>query len=204
MTWTVALTGGIGCGKSLVAHYFSDLGVPIFDADTIAKTVAAPGTPLFDKIIEHFGTTYRTAEGTLDRKNLGTYIFAHPHERQWLEQQIHPIIHKTLCEQIATCKAAYAIAVIPLFFESKNTYPIQRVLVIDCPEALQRARTKARDGKTDAEVQNILDNQASRATRLSRADDVILNEQDAESLKNTVLTLHQQYLALAHRASNFS
>lgn len=94
MAYIVALTGGIGSGKSTVADMFARLGVPVTDADIIARQVVEPGTPALQAIADHFGTRILAADGTLDRAALRQEIFADPAEKTWLNQLLHPLIHQ--------------------------------------------------------------------------------------------------------------
>ena len=92
MVMVVGLTGSIGSGKSTVAHLFSDRGVPVIDADILAREMTAPQTPAYQAIIDRFGHDVLNADGTLDRSGLREIIFHQPKERRWLEALLHPII----------------------------------------------------------------------------------------------------------------
>ena len=93
MTYIVALTGGIGSGKSTVAEAFNQLGVPVVDADIIARQVVAIGAPALQKIAEHFGPDILQNDGALNRAALREVIFNQPQEKQWLDGLLHPLIH---------------------------------------------------------------------------------------------------------------
>lgn len=189
----VGLTGGIASGKSTVAQHFETLGVPVLRTDAIARELTAPNTPALEQIKQHFGESYLSAQGTLDRKKLGRYIFSHPDERRWLEQLLHPRIRDVIKAQLRTLKAPYCIIEIPLLTESKNIDYVDRVLVVDAPKDLQIQRLQQRDQASQEEIENILAAQSSREARLKRADDVILNDGDAAMLLPQIEKLHLFY-----------
>lgn len=194
--WILGLTGGIGSGKSAAAQCFIDLGVHLVDADHAARWVVEPGRPALAQIAEHFGAGVLQADGTLNRSALRELIFKDPQQRVWLESLLHPLIREEIRQYLARAESVYAILVSPLLLETSQHQMVQRVLVIDVPESVQIERTVLRD-KTNAEqVRAILKAQASRDERLSRADDVIVNDRDPAWLKSEVERLHQYYLTL--------
>ena len=193
----IGLTGGIGSGKSTVSQLFADRGVPIIDADAVARDVVAPGTQALQQIIDKFGPELVNADGQLNRSRLREIIFADPHHRHWLEALLHPLIRTDISAQIDALAYPYCIVVIPLLIESQPNDRIQRILVVDCPEQLQLERTAARDNTSLSNAKMILTQQASRQQRLAAADDVIKNDQDLSHLEQQVEKLHQHYLQLA-------
>lgn len=197
----VGLTGGIASGKSTVARLFEALGVPVIDTDLLAREVVAPGQPALARIAERFGHGVLTADGSLDRAALRTLVFADPRARADLEQITHPAIRELLEERSRTAGGAYQIHVIPLLVETgAQQKRVDRVLVVDCSEELQIRRLQARDGSTVEQARSILSAQVSRAARLAVADDVILNEEALEPLRDQVSALHTRYLQLASQA----
>jgi dephospho-CoA kinase len=193
----VGLTGGIASGKSTVASFFASLGVPIVDADLIARDVVAQGSPLLDRIAERFGTDILTADGSLNRTALRARVFADPQARADLESLTHPAILLLLEQRADTARGAYVVLAIPLLVEKDLSRMVDRVLVVDCDEASQIRRLQARDGSTVDQARAILAAQASRAERLRVAHDVVLNAGDLHMLRDQVAALHQKYLALA-------
>lgn len=192
----IGLTGGIASGKSTVAACFARLGIPIIDADVIARQVTAPGTTALSKIKKHFGVTIINAQGELNRRQLRQLIFADAQERQWLEQLLHPIIQQEIIRQIAEITAPYCIVVIPLLIET-GPYPfLNRILVIDTDEQTQIARLIERDHFTATQAQQALSLQATRNERLSFANDIIHNNTDFTTLERAVNQLHQSYIKL--------
>lgn len=196
--FVVGLTGGIGSGKTAVSDRFATRGITIVDADIAARVVVEPGQRALTSIAEHFGEDILTANGELDRAALRARVFADPDERVWLEALLHPRISECIGEQLAAAKSAYAVLVSPLLFESNQVRFTNRVLVVDVPEELQLERTMARDNNDEAQVRAIMAAQASRSDRLEKADDVIVNDADLDSLDARVEDLHQCYLSAAN------
>lgn len=194
--WILGLTGGIGSGKSAAAQCFVDLGVHLVDADHAARWVVEPGRPALAQIAEHFGPSVLQADGTLNRSALRELIFKDPQQRVWLESLLHPLIREEIRQYLARAESAYAILVSPLLLETSQHQMVQRVLVIDVPESVQIERTVLRDKSNEEQVRAILKAQASREERLSRADDVIVNDRDPAWLKSEVERLHHFYLTL--------
>jgi dephospho-CoA kinase len=193
----VGLTGGIASGKSTAAKFFGALGVPILDSDQIARDVVEPGQPPLERLVERFGPSILTPDGHLDRPALRDIVFSDPKARTDLEALTHPAIGAALEARSATAGGPYQILVIPLLVEKHLGSQVDRVLVVDCDEALQIGRLRSRDGSTLQQVRAILDAQVSRSTRLKAANDVITNEADMSAVQSQVATLHARYLALA-------
>jgi dephospho-CoA kinase len=195
-SWILGLTGGIGSGKSAAAQHFVDLGVHLVDADQAARWVVEPGRPALTQIAEHFGEGVLQADGALDRAALRELIFKDPPQRVWLEGLLHPLIREEIRQYLARAESPYSILVSPLLLETSQHQMVQRVLVIDVPEAVQIERTVLRDKTNEEQVRAILKVQASREERLRRADDVIVNDRDPAWLKSEVERLHHFYLTL--------
>ncbi|TAK79235.1 MAG: dephospho-CoA kinase [Gammaproteobacteria bacterium] len=193
----IGLTGGIGAGKSTVAQLFADRGVPLIDADLIARKVAEPNTPAFTAILNHFGEAALTKNGTLDRAKLRHIIFTDTDQRCWLEDLLHPLIRDEIEKRIKEIKAPYCIAVIPLLLEVKPYHFIDRILIVDSPESLQLERAAARDKSERAYIEAIVKTQVDRQHRLAQAHDVIVNDGNIADLIPQVESLHQQYLTMA-------
>ncbi|BET97913.1 dephospho-CoA kinase [Xenorhabdus taiwanensis] len=197
MTYIVALTGGIGSGKTTISNVFSSLGVPLVDADIIAREVVAPGTPALQAITEHFGADILLPDGSLNRAMLRQKVFAAPEAKQWLNALLHPRIQIETQRQLNQVTAPYVIWVVPLLIENNLMHLAERVLVVDVPVEVQITRTIARDGVSREQVENILAAQASRQDRLEKADDVIVNYNSEQDISSRVVELHQQYLKQA-------
>ncbi|WP_145554364.1 dephospho-CoA kinase [Yersinia canariae] len=197
MSYIVALTGGIGSGKSTVADAFANLGVPLVDADIIARQVVEPGMPALANIASRYGETILHTDGTLNRAALRAKIFSEPQEKAWLNSLLHPLIQQETQRQLASINALYVLWVVPLLVENGLHHRANRVLVVDVAPEIQLARTMARDGITRQQAEHILASQVSRQQRLACADDIIDNSGDPIVIAPQVASLHQQYLKLA-------
>ena len=197
MTFVVGLTGGIGSGKSAAADRFAELNTTVVDADIASRAVVEPGMPALRAITEHFGSDILQADGYLDRTQLRHKVFADPTERKWLQNLLHPLINQYIKDKISASSSPYTVLVNPLLIESGQHVWCQRLLVIDVPTEVQIERTMARDNNTREQVENILNAQADRNTRIELADDVISNERDLAHLHAEVDKLHDLYLTLA-------
>ena len=196
----IGLTGGIASGKSTVAGLFAALEVPVIDTDQIAREVVEPGQPPLEKLVERFGAGILTPDGHLDRPKLREIVFTDPMARADLEALTHPAIGSAVQARAAVAGGPYQILVIPLLVEKGYQKHLDRVLVVDCPEALQLQRLQARDGTSPVQARAILEAQASRAARLKAADDMIRNESDVAALRQQVQALHHRYLQLAQKS----
>jgi dephospho-CoA kinase len=198
MTFVVGLTGGIGSGKSSVADLFVRRGAGLVDTDQLAHALTAPEGAAIERLRDAFGPDFITPQGALDRTRMRALVFADPTARARLEAVLHPLIRTQAQRDVSACRAPYVVLAVPLLIESGSWHErCQRVLVVDCPVALQRARVMARSGLPAEEVDRIIAAQASRETRLAAADDVIDNGGDAGALLPQVDRLHALYLALA-------
>ena len=196
----VGLTGGIASGKSTAAKFFGALGVPIIDTDQLARDVVEPGQPPLERLVERFGPSILTEDGHLDRPALRNIVFSDPRARADLEALTHPAIGAAVEARSAEAGGIYQILVIPLLVEKSLGSQLGRVLVVDCDEELQIRRLQARDGSTLEQAHAILNAQASRASRLKAAHDVIRNDGDMSAVRDQVGKLHTRYLELAQQA----
>jgi dephospho-CoA kinase len=171
------LTGGLGSGKSSVAAHYRELGLPVIDADALARAVVAPGSPALDEIAAEFGPDM-LRDGALDRQKLAGVVFAQPEARARLEAITHPRIQARRDELLAELEAAGEPLVcyeVPLLFEKGLDEALRPVVVVSVPEALQIERARRRDGSTEAMVRARLDAQQPLAEKAARADYVIDN-----------------------------
>lgn len=193
----IGLTGGIASGKTAVSRCFEQLGVPVIDADVVAREVVSPGEPALDAIVKTFGSEVLDSAGRLDRTRVRDLVFGDPERRRALEQLLHPEIRRRMREKLEQLDHDYVVLVIPLLLEAGQTDLVDRVLVVDTPEALQIARAVERDGSTENKIREIMAAQISRKERLSRADDVIENRGSMEDLLERVGKLDQFYRTIA-------
>lgn len=193
----VALTGGIGSGKSTVAERFGALGVGVIDTDLLSRELTAAGHPMLERIAANFGERILCADGALDRRALRERIFRSASDRARLEAILHPAIRELMLERLALLTAPYALLVIPLLFETGQQALADRVLVVDVPERVQIARVKRRSGLPDDEIKRIVAAQIPRQARLARADDLLDNSGDPARLNPLIQRLHADYLQFA-------
>lgn len=197
MTYRVALTGGIGSGKSTVAEQFASLGVFVSDADAISHQLTGPDGEAIAAIAAAFGAEMIDATGALDRRRMRQQVFTDPAARRRLEGILHPLIRARMLAESGAIEAPYALLMIPLLLETGQQAMVDRVLVVDLPEPLQIARVQERSGLAPEQIRRIIESQVNRAERLAAADDVIDNSGGAQQLGPQVERLHRTYLELA-------
>lgn len=192
----VALTGGIGSGKSTATQTFARLGVPVIDLDVIAHAFTAAGGALIPQIAGAFGTEFVTEEGALNRPLMRALVFTQPEARAKLNDIMHPAIFDEALRQLAELEAsAYVVLAIPLLQESQRYLPyIDHVLVIDCEESLQLERVMQRSGLTAQEARKIIDAQSSRQSRIEVADSVITNNGTRQEFEEKIEQFHKNYI----------
>lgn len=193
----IGLTGGIGSGKSTVAKCFANSGVPVVEADAIARELVMPGMPALRHIVDSFGPDILSGEKTLDRARLRALIFSDATQRARLEAILHPLIREEMEARIEKLSGLYCVLCIPLLLETGQAHRVDRVLVVDTPHYLQYRRVMARDGSSALEVAAILHAQIDFRARLAHADDIISNDQDLAYLQLQVVRLHAIYRQLA-------
>lgn len=193
----IGVTGGIGSGKSAATGFFAAKGINVIDADVVAREVVMPGSEALAEIAAHFSEQILLPDGNLNRKAMRVRIFSDPEEKRWLESLLHPIIRNEIEQQLQRSNSPYVILSSPLLLETEQHRMTDRVLVIDTSEQQQILRTSARDDTSAGAVQAIMAAQLSRAQRLQRADDIIINDKDLAHLENEVNKLHKNYCELA-------
>lgn len=195
----VAVTGGIGSGKSEVTQRFASLGIEVIDADVIARELVAPGQPALAEIQCRFGGAVIAEDGQLDRRKMRSEIFADPAKKQLLEALLHPLIASIMQQRASAATGPYVVLAIPLLAESHRYDWVDRVVVVDVPETVQRERIMRRDALDGSQAEAVIQAQAKRAQRLAIADDVIDNSGDLSMLDDAVRDLHAGYLEIARR-----
>jgi len=194
--YIIGMTGGIGSGKTEATKLFTELGVPIVDADIISHELTARGQVTLKEIAQAFGQDILNDDGDLNRTALRKKVFANSEARKSLEDILHPAIFNKALEALKkNASAPYQILAIPLLFESDRYLEIiSRSLVIDSPIEMQITRASKRDGLLEADIQKIIDVQMSRTKRNSLADDLILNDGSIEELRQKIKQLHEKYI----------
>ena len=198
--FVVGVTGGVASGKSAVTALFEALGVVVADADLAARAVVAPGQPALAEIQARFGAGMVLANGMLNRVRMRALVFEDPQARHDLEAITHPRIRAVLQKQCSSASSSYVIAAIPLLAETgvAAAYDwLDRVLVVDAPVAVQRARLVARDGIDRALADRMIAAQVSRERRLALATDVLVNDGGIEELAAPVARLDKRLRAQA-------
>lgn len=191
----VGLTGGIGSGKTTVCGLFGKLGVPIINADSIARELTLPGTRYHERIVTYFGAGILGPDGSLDRSGIARRAFADSAAREFLESLLHPPIRARMHEHSETVDATYCILEIPLLIETGQWREMDRVVVVTCPLGIRRRRLE-RDRRLDAEIfQGIVKTQLSDEERIRHADDVISNDREEHYPEHRVRELHGRYLS---------
>lgn len=206
----IALTGGIGSGKTTVSDIFKSKNIPIIDTDIIARQIVEQGEPAYTEIIKLFGKEILNKDGDINREKLRQLIFASEKKRLQLENILHPLIWDDVKEQLDllltsdSLTPAYCIIVIPLLLENASqAKPVtfDRILVIDTTEEEQIKRAKNRDNCDETMIKNIIKNQVSRQTRINAADDIILNTGNLDTLNEKIDNLHKLYLSQSNNLS---
>ncbi|KAG7442853.1 CoaE-domain-containing protein [Guyanagaster necrorhizus] len=190
--WVVGLTGGIATGKSTVSGLLRDKGVPIVDADIIARKVVEPGTTGLKQIVKYFGEVVLFPDGSLDRKKLGSVIFNDESKRKRLNTILHPAIRRMMVWEVVKhwlCGKKYCVLDVPLLIEGPLWKWVAQVAVVYCPEEIQLERLVQRDGSTREDASARLSSQLSIVDKVKYADVVIDNSGTRENLESQVTAL---------------
>jgi len=193
----IGLTGGIGSGKTAVSDRFKAFGIHIVDADIAARTVVEPNKAAWHDIKDFFGPEVLLADQTLNRAWLRQQVFADSEKRKTLETFTHPRIRDEIIRDLASSTSAYTILVSPLLIESGQFKLVEKVIIIDVPEAVQIERTCSRDNNDIEQVKRIIAAQLPREQRLTHGDWIIDNNEPLETLTSRIESLHQELLKLA-------
>jgi dephospho-CoA kinase len=182
----IGLTGGIGMGKTTISNYLSSVHkLPVLDADLYAREAVEPGSTVLAEIAERYGSGVLHSSGSLDRKRLAEIIFDSLAERLWLEQRVHPYVRDRLERNLKVLLDQHhskIVLVIPLLFEARMTDLVTEIWVVRCPKARQVERLRQRDRLTLEQAQARISSQMPIDRKVSRADLVIENSTNLESL----------------------
>ena len=191
---TLALTGNIAAGKSMVARLLREWGAVLFDADLTVRELQSPGQPVFAAIVAHFGPGVLLGDGGLDRDALRRRILADPSARAALEQIVHPAVEqrRQAARQAAIAAGATVfVADIPLLFESADPTSYDGVILVDAPESQRRQRLINDRGLPPEEADRLIAAQLPAADKRRRATWVIDNDSDLETLVARTRTIWQ-------------
>ncbi|WP_043112998.1 dephospho-CoA kinase [Solimonas flava] len=197
MPLTIGLTGGIASGKSLVQSLFEGLGVPVLDADRVAREVVAVGTPGLAEIAQTFGAGFLLPDGELDRRRMREHVFADPSALKRLEAITHPRIRERMRAWRSAQTAPYCMLSVAILLEAKMQDLVDRVLLVDAPVEVQLTRLTQRDGIDETLARRMLAAQLDREARLAAAHDVLVNAGDIATTQAAVAEFHAYYLRLA-------
>lgn len=191
MALNVGLTGGIASGKSTVTRVFGSYGVPIIDADVIARDIVQPGKVAYESILETFGKDIVLSSGGLDRGKLRDIIFSDPSAKSKLEGIVHPAINREIRDQMQTLAAEnYIVVDVPLLVEKNYQSYFDEIIVVDCPFEQQFERLMQRDGMSQDIAVKMIEAQTLRDERLKYATHVIHNTGTLDALEKQVTALH--------------
>ena len=193
----IALTGGIGSGKTTVSDYFRKLGVPVIDADETSHEVTQAGAPAVQQIVDVLGDSVLDHDGNLDRTALRNIVFGDTESRKQLESILHPEIRRRMNDAASRTQSPYCLFSIPLLIETSQHTSYDRILVVETSEDRRRTWIQARSDLTEGEITAILSAQVSDEQRRGAADDLLINDGGIDDLHARIDRLHQRYLALA-------
>lgn len=182
----IGLTGSIASGKSTVSNMLRDYGLPIVDADVVARVVVEPGTETLKEIVKAFGEEILTETGELDRPKLGSIIFNDEEKRKLLNSIIHPAIRKEMLRQrdVHIANGAETVIMdIPLLFESKLQHFVDKILVVTVSEEVQLERLMERNNLSEEEAKARIQSQLPLSVKEEGADAVINNNGTIEETK---------------------
>ena len=193
----VALTGGIATGKSYCLKRFADLGVPVIDADLLAREAVARGTAALEAIATRFGTGVLTSDGDLNRSALARIVFSDPRARAALEAIVHPEVYRRIREWFANLPPGtnLGIADIPLLYETGQEHEFDRVIVVACDVVEQIRRMVVRDGLTDEDARARLAAQWPIAEKVARASIVIWTDRGFEETDRQIDEVYRSLTA---------
>lgn len=194
----VGLTGGIACGKTTVAKMFSDLGIPVIDADELAREVVEPGTPGLQQIVDEFGKGVLDETGRLDRKTVADLVFGDEDARETLNAIMHPLIAAAGSNQITAHQddpAPYLLYEAALLVETRSYQAFSALVVVSAEESIQRLRLIARDGFTVREANARIASQLPLARKIAVADHVVVNNGDLDGTRRQVAEIHEKLVA---------
>jgi len=202
MSRVVALTGGIGSGKSTVARLLEGLGATVIDADAIVHELQAPGMPMVKELAEAFGPKIVGADGALLREELGQLVFSNEAARERLNALVHPKVGAEFARRLVAAKAARVPLIvldIPLLFEGRKagsrsaaSMQSEAVIVVWAPRKTQLARQMARDERARQDAQARIDSQIPLDDKREQADHVIDNSGTLEETERQVAALYTE------------
>jgi dephospho-CoA kinase len=199
MTLTIGLTGGIASGKSTVTKMIRELGIPVIDADQVARDVVKVGEEAYTQIVATFGQDILQANGEIDRAKLGAIVFHNEQERKKLNAIVHPAVRRRMMaekEEYVQSGAKTIVLDIPLLFESELTHLIDKVIVVYVDDEVQLERLMKRNGFSKEEALARIRSQMPLHEKVKKADAVINNNGTVEETKQQLLQILREWDAL--------
>ncbi len=192
----IGITGGIGSGKSLVCRIFSLLGVPVYDADSRAKSLMTTDGILVSQIRKEFGVLSYRADGGVNREYLAEHVFNDPERLKLLNSLVHPRVGEDFNRWVREQRSVYVLKEAALLFEAGSNTALNKIIVVSAPEELRISRTLQRDRhRTEQQVKDIIQNQLKEEEKLKLADYIVVND-ESKPLIPQVLELHKQFLSM--------
>lgn len=194
----IGLTGGIASGKSTIAGFFEELGIPVIDADQLAREVVAPGSEGLAEVVEAFGDGVLFSDGSLDRKKLGALVFSDEDARMKLNAITHPRIGALGAERIASHQesaAPYLIYEAALLVEGGIHAGFDGLVVVAVESETQLQRLMARDRSSREEAEGRISSQLPMSRKVEVADHVIMNEGTLDQARERVQQVHEAILS---------
>jgi dephospho-CoA kinase len=194
----IGLCGGIASGKSTISRLFESLGVAVIDTDTISHHLMQPGQIAYQKTLDNYGHQILQTDASINRKLLREIVFNDAKQKLWLENMLHPLIRDEAIRLMQLVDSSpYILLVVPLMYETGFDSLVDHVIAIDCPRQVQISRLIERDGINPTLADKILDAQMDNEQRLSRADSIILNDDDSDPTER-VTKLHRELTQLSN------
>lgn len=192
----IGITGGIGSGKSLVCRIFSLLGVPVYDADSRAKSLMTTDGILVSQIRKEFGVLSFRPDGNVNRAYLAEHVFNDPERLKLLNSLVHPRVGEDFNRWVREQRSVYVLKEAALLFEAGSNTALNKIIVVSAPEELRISRTLQRDRhRTEQQVKDIIQNQLKEEEKLKLADYIVVND-ESKPLIPQVLELHKQFLSM--------
>ena len=194
----IALTGGIGCGKTTVSNiFFQKFKIPTIDTDVLARQAVTKGSEGLKEVVSHFGSNILDNEGELDRLKLKKIIFFDQKQKRKLESIIHPIVNRLLKEEVSITSSAYCLIAVPILRKDSEILSfVDRIMFIDCEESIQIKRTLHRDNLDLELIKKIIKSQPSRVELNRIANDILKNNGSLDKLNRDIQNLHEKYIKL--------
>jgi len=190
----IGITGGIGSGKTIVCEIFKQLGVPVFNADLVARDLMLNNQEVYTLLQAHFGETIFPLLGQFDKLHLSQLVFNNPDELSQLNSIVHPFVKNTFAIWKEKQTTNYVLHEAAILIETGFNKLCDKVIVVEAPENLRIQRVAARDGKSTEDVVSIIQQQMSDEDRRKHADYTIINNEISPLLPQ-ILTIHETILA---------